>query len=216
MNFEKARFNMVEQQIRPWEVLDLDALDLFYVVQREDFVPPAHRLLSFAEAEIPLGHGACMLKPLIEAHALQALKVRKSDKILEIGTGSGYMAALLAAHGAHVWSVEIVPELAESAEATLKRLDIGNVMVSVGDASQGWSPQAPYDAIMVSGGLPEVPQSMLDQLKIGGHLLAFVGEAPLQKMQLVTRTAEDSFQTTTLLETLVPMLATQPCGRFTF
>ena len=217
MNLEQARFNMVEQQIRPWEVLDLDVLDLLYVVKREEFVPAAYRQLAFADTEIPLGHGASMLAPKLEAHALQALQIRKSDRVLEIGTGSGYMAALLAAHAAHVWTVEIVPELAAAASENFKRHDIGNIIVSSGDGSLGWPAQAPYDVIMVSGGLPVLPQQLIDQLKIGGRMLAFVGEAPLMEAQLVTRTGEKSFQTVGLFETLVPTLVnTQQPARFSF
>ncbi len=217
MNLEQARFNMIEQQIRPWDVLNLDVLDLLYVVKREEFVPPAYRALAFADGEIPLGHGACMLTPQIESRALQALQVRKTDKVLEIGTGSGYMAALLAAHSAHVWTVEIVPELAEAARATFKLQDIGNVTVATGNAALGWTAQAPYDVIMVSGGLPMLPQQLLDQLKIGGRLLAFVGEAPVMEALLVTRTAENTFQKVNLFETQVPQLidAQQP-PRFAF
>lgn len=216
MNLEKARFNMVEQQIRPFRVPDPEVLDPFFIVQREDFVPSACRLLAFAEAEIPLGHGASMLPPLLEAHALQALKVHRGDKVLEIGTGSGYMAALLAVHGTQVLSVEIVPDLAEAARATLTRLDIGNVTIAIGDAAEGWNDQAPYDVIMVSGGLPALPQTLLDQLKVGGRLVAFVGEAPLMEMQLVTRTTEKTFDKVTLMETLVPMLTTRKTSGFAF
>jgi protein-L-isoaspartate(D-aspartate) O-methyltransferase len=217
MNLEQARSNMVEQQIRPWKVLDQDVIDLLYVVHREEFVPTAYRFLAFADTEIPLGHGASMFAPKIEALALQMLKIRKTDKVLEIGTGSGYMAALLAAHAAHVHSVEIVPELAESARALLKRQDIGNVAVVTGDAAHGWAAQAPYDVIMASGGLPMLPQQLLDQLKVGGRLLAFIGESPVMEMQLVTRIAEKNFECVSLLETMVPQLvnAQQP-AHFSF
>ena len=217
MNLEQARFNMVEQQIRPWEVFDEDVLDLLFVVKREEFVPAAYVPLAFADVEIPLGHGACMLTPKIEAHALQALHVRKSDKVLEIGTGSGHMAALLAAHAEHVWSVEIVPQLAEKARATLKRLDIGNVTVETGDAALGWQAHAPYDVIMVSGSLPLLPPQLTSQLKVGGRLFAVVGEAPVMEARLITRLTEDAFSSVALFETVVPALinAPQP-ARFTF
>ena len=217
MNLEQARFNMVEQQIRPWEVFDEDVLDLLFVVKREEFVPAAYVPLAFADVEIPLGHGACMLTPKIEAHALQALHVRKSDKVLEIGTGSGHMAALLAAHAEHVWSVEIVPQLAEKARATLKRLDIGNVTVETGDAALGWQAHAPYDVIMVSGSLPLLPPQLTSQLKVGGRLFAVVGEAPVMEARLITRLTEDAYNSVALFETVVPALinAPQP-ARFTF
>ena len=217
MNLEQARFNMVEQQIRPWDVLDQDVLALLYVVKREQFVPTAYRQLAFADVEIPLAGAACMLAPKIEAHALQALQVKKSDKVLEIGAGSGYMAALLAAHGDHVWSVEIVPELAEMARANLRREDIDNVTVEIGDAAQGWPAHAPYDVIMVSGSLPVLPKRLLDQLKVGGRLFAIVGEAPVMEAQLVTRSAADVFSTVTLFETLAaPLVNAQHRERFVF
>ncbi len=217
MNLEQARFNMVEQQIRPWEVIDEDVLDLLFVVKREEFVPTVYRPLAFADVEIPLGHGACMLAPKIEAHALQALRARKSDKVLEIGTGSGYMAALLAAHAEHVWSVEIVPQLVEHARATFQRLDIGNVTAETGDAALGWPARAPYDVIMVSGSLPVLPPQLPAQLKVGGRLFAVVGEAPVMEARLITRLTEDAFHGVTLFETAIPALinAPQP-ARFIF
>lgn len=217
MNPERARSNMIQQQIRPWDVIDQGVLDLLHIVRREEFVPAAYRALAFADTEIPLGHGASMLAPKIEAHALQALKIRKTDKVLEIGTGSGYMAALLAAHAAHVHTVEIVADLADAARAVLRRQGIANVTVATGDAAQGWPTEALYDAIMVSGGLPLLPQALLDQLKMGGRLLAFVGEAPVMEMQRVTRTAEKIFDYVNLFETVVPPLvnAVQP-ARFSF
>lgn len=217
MNLEQARFNMIEQQLRPWDVLDQDVLDLLYTVKREDFVPPAYRLLAFSDTEIPLGHEATMLPPKIEAHVLQALKLDKSERVLEIGTGSGYMAALLAAHAAQVVTVEIVPELAAQATENLARNGINNVIVATGDGEQGWPAQAPYDVIVVSGALPEIPQAMLDQLKNGGRLLAFVGEAPLMQARLVKRIDPYNFRSETLFETRVPSLrCTQARTRFEF
>jgi protein-L-isoaspartate(D-aspartate) O-methyltransferase len=206
MNLEQARFNMIEQQIRTWEVLDQKVLDLLYVVKREDFVPYAYRQLAFADTQIPLGHGSAMLPPKLEAHALQALKVRKSDRVLEIGSGSGYMAALLAAHAAQVWTVEIEPEIAAMATENLKRNGIDNATVVCGDGVCGWPSQAPFDIIMVSGSLPAVPQALLDQLRVGGRLLAFVGEDPLMQAQLITRRDERNFDTVWLLDTQVPAL----------
>ena len=217
MNLEQARYNMVEQQLRPWDVLDQGVLDLLYVVKREDFVPQPYRQLTFSDSEIPLGHGACMLPPKIEARALQALKLRKSDRVLEIGTGSGYMAALLAAHAAQVWTVDIVPELAEAAAQRFKQLDISNIGTAAGDASNGWPAQAPYDAIMVSGALPALPQVLLDQLKVGGRLLCFIGDAPLMETRLITRQSLYDFHTEVLFETQVPTLfCAPPPSRFTF
>ncbi len=217
MNLEQARFNMVEQQVRPAEVLDQDVLDLLLAVKREEFVPPAYRLLAFADTEIPLGHGATMLTPRAEAYALQALQLKHQERVLEIGAGSGFMAALLAAHAQHVWSIEIEPELAETARRNLKHQGIDNVTVEVGDGIHGWSAHAPYDAIMVSGSMPRLPADLLAQLKVGGRLFAVVGEMPVMEAQLITRVAEDSYQTVNLFETLAAPLANAPQpDRFVF
>jgi protein-L-isoaspartate(D-aspartate) O-methyltransferase len=217
MNFEQARFNMVEQQVRTWEVLDHAVLDLLFVVRREEFVPVACRQLAFADIEIPLGHGATMLAPKIEAHALQALQLKHNEKVLEIGTGSGYMAALLAAHAQHVWSIEIVPELAETARANLRRQGIANVTVSTGDGFLGLPEQGPYDVICVSGALPCVPRELLAQLKIGGRLFAITGEEPIMEAQLVSRITEDAFRTVNLFETVAPQLCNAlRAGKFVF
>lgn len=217
MNLEQARFNMVEQQIRTWEVLDQDVLDLMSVVKREEFVPAAWRNLAFADAEIPLGHGATMFAPKIEAHALQALQLRRHENVLEIGAGSGYMAALLAAHAGHVRSLEIVPELAAMARDNLARHGIGNVTVESGDGIKGLPAHAPYDAIMVSGALPVVPQDLLDQLRVGGRLFAIVGEAPVMTAQVITRVSEDGWRSVKLFETLVDPLQNAPAAaQFTF
>lgn len=210
MNIEHARYNMVEQQIRPWDVLDQDVLDLLMTVKREQFVPAAHRALAFADAEIPLGHGAAMLLPSLEAKILQALHPRKSDKVLEIGAGSGYMAALLAARTDHVCTVEIVPELAALARANLARQGVDNVTVEEGDGARGWSAQAPYDVIVLSGSVPVLPEALLQQLKVGGRLFAVVGEAPVMEAQLITCVAEGRYQTVNLFETRIPPLRNAP------
>ena len=207
MDFEQARFKMIEQQIRPWEVLDASVLDLLSVVRREDFVPPAMKMLAFADLELPIGRGQTMLAPKIEARLLQELGVRKTDVVLEVGTGSGYMAALLASKAEYVVSIEIDPVLASIAEKNLARAGIANVSVEVGDAARGWSEQAPYDVIVISGSLPILPDPFLHQLKVGGRLAAIVGEAPAMSAQIVTRTEEDAWTTVKLFETVVAPLA---------
>ena len=210
MNFEKARFNMVEQQIRPWDVLDTDVLDLLMTVRREEFVPASARALAFADVEIPIGCGQVMLKPVIEGKILQSLQLRKTDSVLEVGAGSGYFAALLAACAEWVRTIEIEPELVRLASENLARYGVENVIVEEGDAAQGWACRAPYDVIVVSGGLPFLPPALLGQLKVGGRLFAFVGEAPVMKARLVICEAEGRFRTEDLFETVVPMLKNAP------
>jgi protein-L-isoaspartate(D-aspartate) O-methyltransferase len=206
MNIEQARFNMIEQQIRPWEVLDPQVLDLLFVVKREDFVPDAYRNLAFADMEIPLGSGQAMLAPKIEAKLLQELDITKTDKVLEIGTGSGYMAALLAARAEHVVTVECRPELAEVARRNLERAGVNNVTVEVGNGANGWAQRGPYDAIVVSASLPAVPAALLRQLRVGGRLAVIVGEAPVMEAQLITCSADGVYNTVNLFETVVPAL----------
>ncbi|MCK6412182.1 MAG: protein-L-isoaspartate O-methyltransferase [Azonexus sp.] len=206
MNIEQARFNMIEQQIRPWEVLDQRVLDLLFVIKREDFVPAAYRNLAFADMELPLPGGQAMLAPKMEAKLLQELSLGKQDKVLEIGSGSGYMAALLAANAGHVITVESRPELAAMARANLERAGVANVSVETGDGSKGWTGAAPYDAIVLSGAVPAIPAEILKQLRVGGRLVAVVGEQPVMEAQLVTCTAEGVFNTVNLFETVIPSL----------
>ena len=206
MNIEQARFNMIEQQIRPWEVLDPQVLDLLFVVKREDFVPPAYRNLAFADMEIPIGSGQVMLAPRVEARLMQELAIKKTDKVLEIGTGSGYMAALLAACADQVVTVESRPEIADFARQNLERAGVANVTIEVGDGANGWPQRSPYDAIIVSGALPSLPDALLTQLRLGGRLAAIVGEAPVMEAQLVTCSAEGVYNTVNLFETVVPKL----------
>lgn len=206
MNPEKARFNMLEQQIRPWRVVDADVLGLLSLVKREEFVPAERRAFAFADIQMPLGFGAAMLTPKVEAQILQALKVRKNEKVLEVGTGSGYLAALLAAHADHVWSVEIVPELAAKARENLERRHIANVSVETGDGMAGLPAHGPFDVIVVSGGVTAVPRELLAQLKLGGRLFAIVGTAPRMTAQVTTRATEDGFRTVGLFETEATLL----------
>lgn len=221
MDFEQARFNMIEQQIRPWEVLDPAVLDLLSVVKREDFAPAVHRALAFADIELPIGRkgepGQTMLEPKIEARCLQELGIRKTDTVLEIGAGTGYMAALLAARAEYVYTVEIDPALAETARRNLQRAGVVNVSVEVGNGACGWAAHAPYDAIVVSGSTPVLPDAFLKQLKVGGRLVAIVGEAPVMEAKLVTRTDENAFNTINLFETVVaPLQAATQREQFVF
>ncbi|MBK6355315.1 MAG: protein-L-isoaspartate O-methyltransferase [Betaproteobacteria bacterium] len=206
MNIEQARFNMIEQQIRPWDVLDPQVLDLLFVVKREDFTPPAYRNLAFADMEIPLGDGQMMLAPKIEAKMLQELGLKKTDKVLEIGTGSGYMAALLAARAEHVVTVENRPALVAVAKQNFERAGITNVTIELGDGGKGWSQRGPFDAIVVSGSIPAVPDALLKQLRVGGRLAVVVGEAPVMEAQLITCTADGIYNTVNLFETVIPAL----------
>jgi protein-L-isoaspartate(D-aspartate) O-methyltransferase len=207
MNIEQARFNMIEQQIRPWDVLDAEVLELLHVVKRENFVPAAHKTLAFADIEIPLPGGESMLAPKIEARLLQDLGLKKHEAVLQIGAGSGYLAALLSHKARQVTAVELSPELKAMAEKNLADNGITNVTVELGDGAQGWASGAPYDVIVVSGSLPVLPEAMLQQLKVGGRLAVIIGQAPAMKAQLITRTGEAGYDTRTLFETNVKALA---------
>lgn len=218
MNFEQARFNMIEQQLRPGKVLNPDVLDVLFVVKREEFVPPAHRRLAFADTQLPLGGeaDACMFAPRVEAHALQALAMKKHENVLEVGTGSGYMAALLGAHADHVWSIEIDPGLAATARENLRRAGVTNVSVEVGNGLAGVTAHAPYDAIMVSGAVAKVPQVLLDQLKPGGRLFIIEGAAPAMQAALYTRVGTE-FSRSVVFETVVaPLRDAEPVSAFVF
>ena len=202
MNIEQARFNMIEQQIRPWDVLATDILDLLMIVKREAFVPQAYKDLAFFDTEIPLPGGENMLAPKVEARLLQEANVQKHENVLEIGAGSGYMAALLAYRGRHVTTVEIITELKALAERNLAAYGVSNVEVVQGDGAQGWAGRGePFDVIMISGSVPVLPEAFLKQLKIGGRLLAIVGEEPVMSAQIVTRVSDSTFETVKLFET---------------
>jgi protein-L-isoaspartate(D-aspartate) O-methyltransferase len=210
MNLEQARFNMIEQQIRPWEVLDQTVLDLLAEVHREDFVPPAYRALAFVDMQVPLReqgrHGQCMLEPKVEARLLQDLQVQRDDEVLEVGTGSGYMAALLGRQARRVTTLEIVPELAQAAAYNLQRAGLRNVDVRQADGARGWSAGAPFDVIVLSGSVAEVPQRLLDQLKPGGRLIAIVGDEPVMRATLVTRVGDAGFSRAESFDTVAPRL----------
>jgi protein-L-isoaspartate(D-aspartate) O-methyltransferase len=205
MNFEQARFNMIEQQIRTWEVLDQDVLTLLNIVKREDFVPAAYRTLAFADIEVPLPDGQCMLEPKVEARFLQELAVRKHERVLEVGAGSGYMAALLAHRAASVLTLEISAELAQFAISNLKRASVMNVSVSHQDGSR-FAREDPFDVIVLSGSVAEPPKQLLDMLKPGGRMGLIVGGEPVMQAQIITRTGPASFSSFTLFETIAPRL----------
>jgi protein-L-isoaspartate(D-aspartate) O-methyltransferase len=205
MDIEQARYNMVEQQIRTWDVLDQDVLDLLFTVRREDYVPPAYRSLAFADLELPLPGGARMWQPKLEARVLQTLKLRRGESVLEIGTGSGYFTALLAASGVDVTTVEIDPALAAAARAKLARHGFTSVRLEVGDGARGWGHEL-YDAIVLTGSTPLLPERFPAQLKPNGRVFAIVGEAPAMTARLVAWTAPGSRVTTDLFETVVPPL----------
>ncbi len=217
MNLEQTRFNMVEQQIRPWDVLDPEVLKLLIELRREEFVPTAYRSLAFVDMEIPLGHGEVMLAPKMEARILQELQVRKGDRILEVGSGSGYLTALLAKKGGHVYSIEIVPELKMIAEKNLQAHGIVNVTLEEGDASHGWPGHGPYDVIVLTGSTPVLPEVFQRSLITGGRLFAVVGDAPVMKAELVTCVEEGVYSTVGLFETCIPSLRNaQQAKRFVF
>jgi protein-L-isoaspartate(D-aspartate) O-methyltransferase len=217
MNIEQARFNMVENQIRPWEVLDQQVLDLLYVVKREDFVPAAYRALAFSDMEIPIGQGEHMWTPKIEARVLQELALKPTEQVLEIGTGSGYFSALLAHRAQHVYSVELKSELKAAAEANLRRAGVTNVTVELGDGANGWSRNSPFDVIVLTGSTPVLPQEFLKQMKAGARLFAVVGTLPVMAARLVTCTADGVYNAVDLFETSIAPLENAPPGeRFSF
>ena len=217
MDVEHARFNMVEQQIRPWEVLDPKELALLHQVHREDFVPQTHKALAFADLEIPLGHGEKMLTPKLEARILQELAINPADRVLEVGTGSGYMTALLASQAAHVYSVELIETFIHDARLKLAHYGIANVTLECGDAARGWDKHEPYDVIVLTGSVPLLPEAFTKVLAPMGRLFAVVGEAPAMEARLITSAGGDAYSTASLFETCIPALrnALQP-ARFSF
>ena len=206
MDLEQARFNMIEQQIRPWEVLDQAVLSLLAAVRREDFVPPAYRALAFVDTEVPLPEGQCMLAPKVEARLLQDLHVGRHERVLEVGAGSGFMAALLAHRAQRVTTLESRPVLAAMARANLQRAGVANVDVREADGAKGWPAESPFDVILLSGSVPAVPQALLDQLKVGGRLAAIEGQEPVMRAVLFTKVAERQFRRVELFDTVAPRL----------
>ena len=210
MNIEQARFNMIEQQIRPWNVLNDEVLHLLSVVKREDFVPLAHKALAFVDMEIPLGNGQTMLAPRLEARLLQDAAVRKHEKVLEIGAGSGYLTALLAHQAQRVIALEIDPEQVRTARANPQKAGIHNAEIRQFDGAVGAAAEAPFDLIVLGGSVAEVPQNLLAQIKVGGRLLAVVGEDPVMCATLITRLSETEFKTRALWDSAAPALQNFP------
>lgn len=217
LDMEQARFNMIEQQIRPCDVLEGRILELLKHVHREHFVPNGMKELAFADMEIPLGYGASMWQPKLEARTLQELHLTRSDEVLEVGTGSGYLTALLSAFAGHVTTIEIVPELSASARQKLAGNRHDNITFETGDAAHGWGKGTSYDVIVLTGSTPVLPETFQNSLKTGGRLFAIVGDAPVMEAKLVTRVSPDTFETIDIMETCVAPLqnAEQP-RRFVF
>jgi|JI8StandDraft_1071087.scaffolds.fasta_scaffold07672_4 protein-L-isoaspartate(D-aspartate) O-methyltransferase len=206
MNIEQARFNMIEQQIRPWDVLDSSVLSLLAVVKREDFVPPAYRALAFVDTEVPLPEGQAMLAPRVEARLLQELKVQRHETVLEIGAGSGFVAALLGHRAREVITLENRPVLARMAADNLRRAGVANVQVREADGRDGLAEAGPFDAIMLSGSVSGVPASLLAQLKPGGRLIAIEGAEPMMHATLYTKQGDGACSRTVLFDTVAPRL----------
>lgn len=217
MDIELSRYNMIEQQIRPWDVLDPQVLDLLAKVRREDFVPAEFQSLAFADLEIPLGHDEAMWSPKLEARVLQALNIQPNERVLEIGTGSGYLTALMASLAIQVTSVEIQPEMAENASAKLKAHGIENATIKVGDAAIDWVSDGSFDVIVLTGSSPILPDAYLNHLNAGGRLFAILGDGPAMQATLITRALNGEFRSTVVFETNIKTLTNAPeAPRFVF
>jgi protein-L-isoaspartate(D-aspartate) O-methyltransferase len=217
MNVEQARFNMIEQQIRTWEVLDPVVLDLLFEVKREDFVPAEHRSVAFADLELPLGHGESMMPPKMEARILQEVGVQPHEEVYEVGTGSGYLTALLARRARHVTSAEIHADLARRAAANLRAAKIDNVTLLQGDSARAPLAESAFDVIVLTGSTPILPQAFLERMKTGGRLFAIVGDPPAMKAMLVRQPVPGSFQRRELFETVLkPLVNCAQPARFRF
>ncbi|MCH8179726.1 MAG: protein-L-isoaspartate O-methyltransferase [Proteobacteria bacterium] len=206
MNVEQARFNMIEQQIRPWDVLDTSVLELLSAVRREDFIPAEHQAQAFMDLEIPLGGGRTLLAPRVEARLVQDLHLSKQDTVLLVGAATGYVAALLAHKAQRVIALESQADLASAARANLRKAGVSNAEVVQADGSQGLAAQGPFDAILLAGSVAQVPQALLDQLKAGGRLLAVVGDEPVMQATLFTRVADGQFSRQELFDTVAARL----------
>ena len=206
MNFEQARSNMIEQQIKPWDVPNQSVLDLISEIHREDFMPDEYKRLALADTRIPLAHGQVTMTPKVEARLLQALEINPEDEILEIGTGCAYLTALLAKSGHHVLSIDIHPEFTEEARSKLQQHDINNVTLESGDAVRGCQPSSPYDVIVFTGSVPFLEESIQQQLKVGGRLFVITGQSPVMQARLITRISDNDWHDKVLFETDLPEL----------
>lgn len=216
LNLTPAHFNMVQQQIRPWEVLDPQVIKVLEEVPRELFVPMEYRNLAYAELEIPLAHDQQMIRPAIIARMIQALRLNRNDAVLEIGTGSGFHTALLARLSRYVYSVDIYPEFSEAASERLGTLGINNVSFECGDASRGWERHAPYDVIVLTGSLPYLPEAFRASLSYGGRLFAVIGTPPVMEATLLTRIEGQVYSQEDIFETVLPSLITPTATKFHF
>ncbi len=215
--FERARFNMVEQQIRPWEVLDQRVLDVMMEMPRHLFVEPQYQKVAYSDIAVPLPQGQEMMHPKIEAKLLQALNVRPNETVLEVGTGSGYLTALLSRLAFKVVSVELYEELSRAAASRLEQVQADNVELVVGDAAEGWPEKAPYDVIVLTGSVAQLPDAFLEQLKPGGRLFAVIGEEPVMEARLISRVGPREWAEEGLFETVLPPLHhLEPERRFAF
>ena len=213
---EQHRFNMIEQQIRTWEVLDPEVLNLLHQVPREKFVPTAYQGVAFADTEIPLHDDVCMLAPKLEARLIQSLSLQTKDHVLVVGSGSGYLTALAASLAKTVVSIDINPYFTKLAKQNCQKLKINNITFVTGDGSQGWVKDQPYDAILFAGSLPQLPESIRHQLNVNGRLLAILGEAPSMHATLITKTSNKDFEEEILFETVVPPLLVKHENTFVF
>lgn len=217
MNFEQARFNMVEQQVRPWNVLDADVLAIMSEIPRENFVPTQHKNTAYTDYAVPLANHQEMLKPILVGRLLQAVNIQPDEIVLEVGTGSGYLTACLAKLASYVYSVDINADFLPMAQKNLTSLEISNVTLETGDASKGWAERPEYDVIVITGSMPEVPECYKNSLEVGGRLFVVTGSAPAMQAKLITRVSENDWSEENILETDIPALEnTQPEPEFSF
>ena len=210
---EQARYNMVEQQVRPWEVLDYRVLDVLRRVPREAYVPEPYRGCAYADIQIPLPHGQVMMEPRVEARLLQALDLQPNTSVLEIGTGTGYLSACIAGLAARITSVELFEDLRDLARSNLEAQGVRSIALETGDAAHGWDDGQRYDAIAVTASLPELHEGFHRSLAIGGRLFLIVGEFPIMEALLITRVADEQWTTESLFDTSQPALVGAPRAR---